>query len=108
MDRNNGLLQEVFGRNLRERRKRMGCTQGEMARRIGVSTSFVTEIEKGRKAPSFATIEKIAEETHAPVWSYFCEGGFEIRDEEVTNLEVLRYRLKQNVCAAIDSSIDEN
>ena len=107
MEKSNGLLQEIFGRNLKERRKRMGFTQGEMARRIGVSTSFVTEIEKGRKAPSFATIERIAEETHAPVWSYFCEGGFDIREEEMTNLEVLRYRLKQNVCSAIDGTIDE-
>ena len=75
-----------------------------MARRIGVSTSFVTEIEKGRKAPSFATIEKIAEETHAPVWSYFCEGGSEIRDDDMTSLEVLRYRLKQSVWCALQST----
>ena len=107
MEKSNGLLQEIFGRNLKERRKRMGFSQGEMARRIGVSTSFVTEIEKGRKAPSFATIEKIAEETHAPVWSYFCEGGSEIRDDDMTSLEVLRYRLKQSVCSAIDKTMDE-
>ena len=51
MEKNyDGMLQEVFGRNLKERRKRMGITQGELAQRIGVSTSFVTEIEKGRKA----------------------------------------------------------
>lgn len=107
MDKSNGLLQEIFGRNLKERRRRLGLTQGELALKIGVSTSFVTEIEKGRKAPSFATIEKIAEEMHAPVWSYFCEGGYNIKDEDVTNIEIFRYRLKQTVCAAIDQTIDE-
>lgn len=107
MEKNNGL-QDVFGRNLKERRKQMGFTQGELARRIGVSTSFVTEMEKGRKAPSFATIEKIADETQAPVWSYFCEGGFEIKSEDAMNYELLRYRLKQNVCSVIDQIITES
>ena len=108
MEKNyDGMLQEVFGRNLKERRKRMGITQGELAQRIGVSTSFVTEIEKGRKAPSFSTIEKIAEDTHAPVWSYFCEGGYVIMDADATNIEILRYRLKQNICVAVDKTIEE-
>ncbi len=106
MEKSNGL-QDVFGRNLKERRKQMGFTQGELARRIGVSTSFVTEMEKGRKAPSFATIEKIAAETQAPVWSYSCEGAFELKSEDAMNYEILSYRLKQNVCSVIDQTITE-
>ena len=107
MENSNVPLQEVFGRNMRERRKSMGLTQSEFAQRIGVSTSFVTEIEKGRKAPSFSTIDRIAQETDAPVWSYFCENGFEIRGDGVTlDSELLRFRLKQSLCSVIDSTID--
>ena len=47
-------LQDIFARNLKERRRKLALTQAQLARKIGVSTSFVTEIETSRKAPSFA------------------------------------------------------
>ena len=41
-------LQDIFARNLKERRRKLALTQAQLARKIGVSTSFVTEIEIGR------------------------------------------------------------
>ena len=100
-------LMTVFAMNLRERRKTMGLTQSALALRIGVSPSFITELETGRKAPSFSTLERIAEETGAPVWSFFCEGGHRVEGGEGRDLEPLLYRLKQNVGDAIERTFQE-
>ena len=54
-------LQMTFATNVKFRRKKKGLTQAELAKKIGVSTSFITEIETTRKAPSFQTIEKISD-----------------------------------------------
>lgn len=68
-------LQDIFARNLKERRRKLSLTQAQLAEKIGVSTSFVTEIETSRKAPSFATIEKISAALDVPCWTFFCEDG---------------------------------
>lgn len=106
MEKSSAAIQEIFGRNLRERRKKLGFTQGEFADRLGVSTSFITEMEKGRKAPSFATIERISSLTGAPVWTFFCEGGYEIEDASMMQFDAIRYRLKKAVCQSIDKTLN--
>jgi len=39
-------------------RNSLNLTQGEAAKKIGISRSFLTEIENGTKNPSFKTIQK--------------------------------------------------
>ena len=46
-------LQDIFARNLKERRRKLSLTQAQLAERIGVSTSFVTRNRDIQKAPSF-------------------------------------------------------
>lgn len=99
-------IQIVFARNLRNRRKKLGLTQSELAERIGVSTSFITEIETGKKAPSFTTIERIANSTGVPAWTFFCEHGT-VGDEGLKNLEALTYTLKESVFNAIDQVLKD-
>lgn len=100
-------IQIVYARNLRDRRKRLGLTQSELAERIGVSTSFITEIETGRKAPSFSTIEKISNTTGVPVWTFFCEHGDSIPEGGFKNMEMLKYTLKDSVYNAIEKVLKE-
>ena len=38
-------LQDIFARNLKERRRKLSLTQAQLAENIGVSSSFVDEIE---------------------------------------------------------------
>lgn len=99
-------IQIVFARNLRSRRKKLGLTQSELAERIGVSTSFITEIETGKKAPSFTTIERISIATGAPAWTFFCEHGT-VGEEGIRNLEALSYTLKESVFNAIDEVLKD-
>ncbi len=99
-------LQDIFARNLKERRRRLGLTQAKLAELIGVSTSFVTEIETSRKAPSFSTIEKIGRALEVPCWTFFCEDGDKFTGD-VTVIDQFGYRLKQEIAKVIDLAIEE-
>jgi len=97
-------LQDIFARNLKERRRKLSLTQAQLAERIGVSTSFVTEIETSRKAPSFATIEKISAALDVPCWTFFCEDGDKLPND-VTVIDQFAYKLKQDIGHIIDVNI---
>jgi transcriptional regulator with XRE-family HTH domain len=45
---------------LRTIRKKNGLTQAELARRVGVSRSYINKIENGEAKPSLALLERIA------------------------------------------------
>ncbi len=98
---------EIFAANLRSCRKSLKLTQAQMAKLIGVSTSFITEIETGRKAPSFQTIERISEMTKTPVWAFFNENYSSNTNIAQDSIERLKVRLKESTCKCIDEIIDE-
>ena len=50
----------TFGQNLKAIRKRMKLTQTEMAERIGISRSYLADIEHNRKNISLAVVLRIA------------------------------------------------
>lgn len=50
----------TFGENLKRIRKEMKLTQAEMAKEIGISQSYIADIERNRKNISLAVILKIA------------------------------------------------
>ncbi len=94
-------LQQIFAANVKIRRKKKGLTQAELAKLIGVSTSFITEIETIRKAPSFSTIEKIADVLETPAWTLFSEYSEKIRDAQEGD-ELLKFLLKNKINDAIE------
>ena len=49
-----------LGKNLKRIRTTKGITQGDIVRTLGVSRSFVSNIENGKTNPTLATIAKIA------------------------------------------------
>lgn len=99
-------LQDIFARNLKERRRKLGLTQAKLAEKIGVSTSFITEIETSRKAPSFSTIDKIGRALEVPCWTFFCEDGDKFTGD-VTAMDRFAYRLKQDISKVIDQTLIE-
>jgi len=50
----------VIGANIKRRRKDFGLTQGVLAKEIGLSTVFISQIENGVRKPSLETLVKIA------------------------------------------------
>ena len=47
--------------NINEKREELGISQKELAEKIGISQSFLCDIEQGRSKPSIDTALKIAE-----------------------------------------------
>ena len=49
-----------FDENLRQRRKHLGLTQGELAKKLGMRQSTIACYELGEREPGFMTLEKLA------------------------------------------------
>lgn len=60
-----------FGKRLRQIRRHKDLTQEQLAEAIGVSMAFVSNMERGVNAPSFETVEKLAEVLGVEVGEFF-------------------------------------
>lgn len=50
----------VFGQNVRESRQAKGITLEAFAHDVGLSYSYVGELERGRRNPTLKVVERIA------------------------------------------------
>lgn len=64
-------LKQKFGRRLREIRAQRRMTQEQFAETLDVSVDFLSLIERGRNAPSFETLDKIAKRLRMSVADLF-------------------------------------
>ncbi len=64
-------LRQKFGRHLRAIRAQRRMTQEQFAETLDVSVDFLSLIERGRNAPSFETLDKIAKRLRMPVSDLF-------------------------------------
>ncbi len=53
-------LKTKFGQRLRQIRRYRDLTQEQLAEAITVSTEFISNMERGINAPSFKTLERLA------------------------------------------------
>lgn len=56
-------LEDIYrclGIAIRERRRRLGISQGELAARTRVDRTFISNIERGKRNPSFGIVALIA------------------------------------------------
>lgn len=64
-------LRQKFGRRLREIRAQRRMSQERFAEALGISVDFLSLIERGRNAPSFETLDKIAKRLRLSVADLF-------------------------------------
>lgn len=57
----------VFGNNVRSCRERAGLTQEELAKRMGYTQSYISQIEHPDARPTLGTLQKVAEALACPV-----------------------------------------
>lgn len=57
---------EKLGNNLKRIRTAKNISQGDIARELGVSRSFISNIENGKTNPTLATIAKLAKAVGVP------------------------------------------
>lgn len=53
-------LKQAFGDVLRQHRQRLGTSQEDFAFRCDLHRTYVSQLERGLKAPSLTTLERIA------------------------------------------------
>lgn len=53
-------LSEVFGRNVRRERAVRGLTLEALAHEVGLSYSYLGEVERGRRNPTLSVVERLA------------------------------------------------
>ncbi len=73
----------TLGKRIREFRKERGLTLKELSKKIGISYSFLSAIERNIKKPSLTTIKQIAETLNIPITYLFdnSPGGKTIGDK---------------------------
>lgn len=64
-------LRIQFGKKLRKIRRHRDYTQEKLAELLNVSVEFISNMERGINAPSFETIEKIAQAFDLPINELF-------------------------------------
>lgn len=65
------MLQKKLGRRIAGLRKSRGLTQVELAKRVGLSTEFISLVERGVNAPSIARLEDFAKALKVQVVDLF-------------------------------------
>ena len=68
----------AFGSKLREEREKKNISLRELAKKIGVSGAFLSDIELGRRFPSHDKIELLAKEIGIPIEEL---AQYDFRDE---------------------------
>lgn len=64
-------LRKQFGERLRQLRLTRRMTQERFAETLDISVDFLSLIERGRNAPSFETLDRIARRLRVPVADLF-------------------------------------
>jgi transcriptional regulator with XRE-family HTH domain len=64
-------LRQKFGKRLRQIREQRRMTQERFAETLDLSVDFLSLIERGRNAPSFETLDKIAKRLRMSVSDLF-------------------------------------
>ena len=67
------LLTEL-GQRIRAARDIRGLTQEELAARAKLNNSFLSQLERGLKAPSLKTLDAIAKALEVPISQLFADG----------------------------------
>jgi transcriptional regulator with XRE-family HTH domain len=64
-------LQKKFGKRLRYLRRHRDLTQEQLAELVGLTVNFIGQLERGQLAPSFETVEKLAQALDVEVVELF-------------------------------------
>src|SRR5690242_14439846 len=65
---------KALARRVRALRESLSLKQEELARRCGISVSFVSLLERGERSPSYETLLLIAKALEVPVQELFRDG----------------------------------
>ena len=62
---------EIFRKNLKFYRNELGFTQDKLSELSGISSDYLSEIERGKRTPSFKRMDLIAKALNIEVYKLF-------------------------------------
>jgi len=92
LDKNNHDtdMDALIGSRIRQARTSIGMTLEELAQPVGVTRSFLSQVERGLVSPSLTSLRRIAMELRVPVFLLLADGASPrnalVRKEERQNL----------------------
>ena len=72
----------LLGARIKELRKRKGLSQDQLAEKVGIESKYLSRLEVGKRAPSFDTLEKIADSLAVELHELF---NFSHHDHDLVN-----------------------
>lgn len=100
-DRENRLL---IGSNIRRYRKANNMTQEQLAEKVGVSTSFCANIERGGRSMSIQVLTKFAKALHVSVDSLLLDPA-ELENSHVENIRSLLSQSNEQTSALAEDIV---
>lgn len=64
---------DIFRKNLKFYRTKLGYTQDELSELSGISSDYLSEIERGKRTPSFKRMDLIAKALNIEVYKLFLQ-----------------------------------
>ena len=71
----------ALGKRIRKRRVEQGMTQEQLARQVGVTTSFIGHLERGSRKASLETLVALANALHVGVDYLLCDSLNTVRND---------------------------
>jgi transcriptional regulator with XRE-family HTH domain len=75
------MIYEEIGKRIQRARESAGLSQGGLAAKVGLTQAALSNYELGKRRPSLANLEHIADSLGKPL-SYFLEEAKGLRDQE--------------------------
>lgn len=99
-------IRQIFIQNMKYYRKRAGLTQEKLAETIGMSASYIGDMEARERFPSAETIDKIAKALNIPASILFNENG---SPNSIKSTFEKKYAatLKEELSKRVNLAIDE-
>ena len=102
-------LKQVFIQNLKEFRKKEGLSQMKLAEYCDTATSYIGDIEIGRRFPSIEMIEKIAGVLRIEPYRFFKNKTESGHYSDTDNLfPLLQNSMKKQIKTQIKTQIDQS
>jgi len=100
-------LKQIFVQNLREFRKKEGLSQMKLAEYCDTATSYIGDIEIGRRFPSLDLIEKMAHVLRIEPYHFFKSQTDHVSDTE-SLFPRLPNSMKKQIRTQIKTQIDKS
>lgn len=90
---------DALARRVKTLRENRRLTQEEFARKIGISVSFASLLERGERAPSYETLVLVAQALEVPLGELFRD-GISVQPEDPSHTRLLDFARKAHLSRA--------